>query len=186
MSNFYDIMVDLETLGLPPTGAVVSIGAVFFDLHTQTLGPEYHATIHLGSAMADGGTVDPGTIMFWLGQPDAARNALRFNTRHIHAVLDEFSDWIKQTCRHEDVRPWGNGASFDLTLLNSAYKRAGRKTPWHFANERCFRTIRNMYPQIEYNPDDKGVAAHNALEDAKFQARHLFKIKTRNQRKEMS
>lgn len=37
-----------------------------------------------------------------------------------------------------------------------------------------------MYPQVEYNPDDKGVDAHNALADAIFQVRHLFKIKNRN------
>lgn len=185
MTDFFDLMIDLESMGLPPTGAVVSIGAVFFDLHTQSLGPEYHATIHLGSAMADGGTVDPGTIMFWLGQPDAARNAIRYQTRHVRVVLDEFADWIAQTCRHEDVRPWGNGASFDLTLLGGAYKRAGRKAPWHFTNERCFRTVRNMHPQVVYDPGEKGDGAHNALVDAKFQALHLFKIRNRN-RKEVA
>lgn len=178
-TQFFDLMIDLETVGLPPNGAIVSIGAVFFDLHTQTLGPEFNAVIHLGSAVANGGQMDPGTVMWWLGQSDAARKAIRFGGQPIATVLQNFSDWIKQTCRHEDVRPWGNGASFDLTLLNAAYKGAGIKTPWHFSQERCFRTVRNLYPSIDYDPGEKGEGAHNALADAIFQAQHLFKIKNR-------
>lgn len=182
MSNpkFYDLMIDTETLGPPPDGALLSIGAIFFDLHTGTLGPEFNAVIHLGSAVADGGVMDPGTVLWWFGQSDAARHAVRFGGRHIHQVLDDFSAWIAEHCRHEDVRPWGNGASFDLTIINSAYKRAGRRAPWHFTNERCFRTLRNQYPSVVYDPNEKGEGAHNALEDARFQAKHLFKIKNRN------
>lgn len=179
-TKYFDLMIDLETAGLPPNGALMSIGAVFFDLHTCTLGPEFNAVVHLGSAVTDGGVIDAGTFLWWLGQSDAARHSVRFGGRHIHAVLDDFSNWIAEHCRHEDVRPYGNSSSFDLTILNSAYRRAGKQAPWHFTNERCFRTIRNLYPSVEYNPDEKGDGAHNALEDAKFQARHLFKIKNRN------
>ena len=180
MTLFHDLMIDVESIGLPPTGALLSLGAVFFNTEAAALGPEYNAIIHLGSAMSGGGTADASTIIFWLGQSDEARNTVRFGGRHINEVLQEFSDWITQTCRHADVRPWGNSARFDLTLVEGAYKRAGITVPWHWVNERCFRTTRNQYPQVVYDPKEKGEGAHNALEDAKFQARHLFKIKHRN------
>lgn len=179
MTNFFDLMIDLETMGLPPDGAIVSIGACFFNLDTSEIGPTFNRTINLATAVRDGGTINPGTVMFWLGQSQPARDAIRFSGEDIRTTLTEFTAFISEHSRVQDVRPWGNGASFDLTLLNSSYLRAGLKTPWSPFRERCFRTIRNMYPSVEYNPDDKGNGAHNALADAIFQAQHLFKIKNR-------
>ena len=182
MTKFFDLMIDIETAGLPPTGALLSIGAVFFDLHTGTLGSTFNRTIHLGSSVKHGGTMDPGTVLFWFRQPAPALHAVAYNGQPVDLVLNDFAAFIADNCRVEDVRPWGNGASFDLTIVGDAYKRLGLKTPWNFANERCFRTVRNLYPQIVYDPAEKGEGAHNALEDAIFQANHLFKIKNRNAR----
>ena len=179
MAEFYDLMIDTETAGLPPSGALMSIGAVFFDLHTQALGPEFNATIHLASSVKAGGQMDAGTVLWWLRQGDAARKAVAYGGQPIDKVLTDFTAFIEQHCRVEDVRPWANASTFDLTIINSAYRNLGMKTPWHFTNERCFRTVRNMYPQVEYDPGEKGEGAHNALADAKFQAQHLFKIKHR-------
>lgn len=179
MTQFFDLMVDIETCGLPPDGALLSIGAVFFDLHTQTLGPTFNQTINLTSSVARGGVMDPGTVLWWLRQGDEAPKSVAYGGMPIDDVLTNFSAWIKETCRHEDVRPWGNGSSFDLTILNSAYLRSGIRTPWWFANERDFRTVRNMYPAVVYDPAEKGDGAHNALADAIFQARHLFAIRNR-------
>lgn len=175
--KYFDLMIDLETMGLPPNGALISIGAVFFDIHTETLGPTFSRTIHLGSAVAAGGQIDPGTVIWWLLQSDEARRAVAYGGEPIDKVLQEFSGWLYEHCRVEDVRPWGNGSSFDMTLLNSAFKQVGIPTPWKFWNERCFRTVRNMHPGVKFDPSKKGTGAHNALVDAEFQAQHLFAIK---------
>ena len=179
MTQFFDLMIDTETMGLPPTGALISIGAVFFDLHTCALGPTFLRTINLASAVNDGGTLTASTIMWWLGQSDEARKGVRFGGIHIRDALVQFSDWVKETCRHEDVRPWGNSSSFDLTIVGGAYDRAGIEKPWYWTNERDFRTVQNLYPDVVYDPSEKGDGAHNALADAVFQAHHLLKIKTR-------
>lgn len=178
--KYDDLMIDTETMGLPPDGALLSIGAVFFDLQSCTLGPTFNCTINLATAVRDGGTLNPGTVMWWLGQSDQARNAVRFSGVDIRTALADLSAFIAEHSDVRSVRPWGNGSAFDLTVIGSAYQRAEMDTPWYFANERCFRTVRNMYPSVEYNPDEKGDVAHNALGDAIFQARHLFKIKNRN------
>lgn len=175
-----DCQIDLETMGLPPDGAIVSIGACFFDLDRLEIGPTFKRTINLATAMRDGGTINPGTLMWWLQQSQPARDSISFNTYDIRQVLQEFAEFIAEHSRVQDVRPWGNSISFDLTLLNGAYLRAGMKTPWSPFRERCFRTVRAMYPSVEYNTDEKGDGAHDALTDAIFQAKHLFKIKTRN------
>ena len=181
-TQFFDLMIDTETAGLPPTGALLSLGAVFFDLKTQTMGPTFLRTVHLATSVRDGGTIDPSTFMWWLDQSDEARHGVRFGGQDIRKVLQDFSDWIKETCRHEDVRPWGNSNAFDLTIVGGAYKRADIKLPWYWTNERDFRTVRNLYSAVEYNPAEKGDGAHNALQDAKFQVEHLFKIANRNKK----
>ena len=180
MTNFFDLMIDVECMGKGNDAALLSIGAVFFDLHTCTLGPTFQRTIHLATAVRDGGTMDASTVLFWLGQGEKARDGVRFGGQDIRVVLTDFSDWIAQTCRHADVRPYGNSARFDLTKIIGAFERCGMPVPWHWAKERCFRTIRHMYPNVPYNYLDKGDDAHEALADAVFQARHLFAIKNRN------
>ena len=176
MNQFDDLMIDIETMGTAADSALVQIGAVFFNIPRRALGPTFLQTIHLATAVRDGGKIDPGTVLWWLGQGDAARKGIRFGGRDIRVVLQEFSDWIKETCRHEDVRVWGNSPTMDCTIPRTAYERAGMEVPWYWSHERDFRTVRNMNPKVEYNTDDKGDDAHNALVDAVFQAKHLFKI----------
>ncbi len=182
MRDHVDLMIDVESMGLPPTGALLSIGACFFDLETCTIGPTFLRTIHLSTSVRDGGTMDASTILWWLGQSETARNGVRFNGIDVRQVLQEFAEFIDEHSSAANVRPWGNASSFDLTIVSAAYKRIGMKTPWHFTNERCFRTVRCMYPAVVYDPADKGDGAHNALADAEFQARHLFAIKNRNKK----
>ncbi len=174
--TFQNLMIDTETAGIGADGALMSIGAVWFDYRTGELGPTFEQTIHLATSVRDGGVIEPGTFLFWLGQDQKARDAVRFGGRDIRVVLQEFSDWIAETCRHEDVIPWANSPSFDLMKISRACERIGMKTPWYWNKERCFRTVRNMYPKVEYNPEDKGDSAHTALADAIFQARHMMKI----------
>ncbi len=181
-TQFFDCMIDVESMGKGADAALVALGAAFFDIRTQTIGPTFLRTINLATAVRDGGTMDPSTVIFWLRQGDAARHSVAYNGQDIRKVLQDFSDWIKETCRHEDVRPYGNSNSFDLPKIETAMERIGMKTPWHFINVRCFRTMRAMYPSVEYNPAEKGDGAHNALADAEFQVRHLFKIVNRNKK----
>lgn len=181
-AQFFDLMVDIETMDNKPTAALLSIGAVFFDLHACTLGPTFNRTINLVSSVAHGGTMSAGTVLWWLRQSSEAQKAVAYNGEPLELVLGDFSDWIAQTCRHEDVRPWGNSARFDMGILGSAYDRLDVPRPWVHWNERCFRTVRNLYPQVEYNVEDKSGTAHNALDDAIFQANHMFKIKNRGKK----
>ena len=184
MTQWFDLSVDLETMGLPPDGAIVSIGACFFDLEKCEIGPTFSRVINLATAVRDGGVITPSTLMWWLGQSEAARRGIMFNAEDIRVVLTDFAAFIAEHSRRQDVRVWGNGSDFDNTLLNSAYLRADMKTPWSPFKNRCFRTVRNMYPSVEYNTDDKGEGAHNALTDAIFQAKHLFRIKNRSKANE--
>lgn len=175
-----DLMIDVESAGVGDHGALLSIGAAFFDLQTCTIGPKFSRAINLATAVRNGGQVDPATFIFWMGASQEARDAIRFSTEDIAVVLTDFAAFIAEHSRVQDVRPYGNSARFDLAKIDNAYQSAGIKTPWRFGNERCFRTVRNMYPSVLYDWESKGDSAHTAIVDAEFQISHMFKIKNRN------
>lgn len=176
MTQCLDLMVDIETLGTSNNAAMVSIGAVFFDLATETIGAGFTKNIHLATAVRDGGTMDAATVLWWLKQSDVAKGRVFQGGIDIKEVLQDLAIWIGINC-DGDVRPWGNSANFDLGILSSAFQRNHTPVPWKWSKERCFRTVRNLNPQVPYKTAEKGEGAHDPTVDCKFQIQHLFSIK---------
>lgn len=170
------IMIDLETMGTRPESAVVAIGAVKFDPETGELGNTLYVPISLKSSVAAGGKIDPDTVMWWLQQDNEARNALvRCDAIGLSApdaltLVDEFA---------EGYQVWGNGATFDISMLENMYGKADRSPPWKFWAIRDVRTV------VELG-ESKGIYAkrdlpfegtpHHALDDAKHQAKYVSAI----------
>jgi inhibitor of KinA sporulation pathway (predicted exonuclease) len=68
------------------------------------------------------------------------------------------------------VSIWGNGANFDNPLLACAYEAVDVKPYYKFWNERCYRTVKNQYPDIKL---ERTGTYHNALDDARSQAEQI-------------
>ena len=167
-----EVMLDLETMGTGPDAAIVAVGAIEFDVTTRSLGRDFYRVVSLESAVAAGGVMDAGTVMWWLRQDEAARKALCGDARPLRNVLIDFADWLAQVGK--DVRVWGNGAAFDNVILSQAYKRAGLERPWFYCNDRCYRTVKALRPEIA--PVEHKGTKHNALADATTQALHLMRL----------
>lgn len=165
-----NIMVDLETLGNGSNAVILSIGAVEFD--ETGLGSTFYTNVDPQSCVDIGMQIDVGTIMWWMKQGDDARKALQAPGAPVKEALASFSNWVT-TMVGEDAEVWGNGATFDNVILSNAYRLAGIKRPWSYRGDRCYRTMVAMYPQIKQ--DSIGVA-HNALDDAIYQALRMSKI----------
>lgn len=163
------VMIDLETMGTRPSAPIIAIGAVMFDgngTHST-----FYVNIDLESAVNDGGgVVDPKTVLWWMEQSGEARSSLRENKKRVVTALYEFRDWLKPV---DPEGVWGNGASFDNVLLSETYRRLNLTPPWEFWKDRCYRTMKNMFPHITVN--HTGVK-HNALADALAQSEHLVRI----------
>jgi exodeoxyribonuclease VIII len=162
-------MLDLETMGTSNNAAIIAIGAVEFD-HTDIL-REYYEVIDLQSSVEAGLTIDAATVLWWMKQSDAARGQFDGSGRPLISALFDFSYWVGQCTKNP--RMWGNGADFDNVILASAYRAIKEPLPWNFWANRCFRTIRQAYPNIDY---EKPVVAHHALHDARAQAMHLIRL----------
>lgn len=159
-----NVMVDLETLGNGPQAAIIAIGAVKFD--ETGLGEEFYAVVDAQSCVDAGLKMDVSTIMWWMQQSDEARAAFKRQGEHLANALLRFSKFVGP-----DNKLWGNGAAFDNTILGSAYRAVGVEQPWKFGNDRCYRTVKAMYPD---KPIPRSGVHHNALDDAKSQALHLI------------
>jgi DNA polymerase III epsilon subunit-like protein len=159
-----DVMIDIETLGRAAGCAVLSIGACTFD--GKGVGERFYETIDLESCAAVGLTMEPATIAWWMQQSDAARSAaMPSSSKHISEVLSRLVTWFAQV---NGERVWCHGATFDVPILDAAYKACGLTQPWSFWNARDTRTL---YDLAQVSPDRSQGTHHHALDDAIAQAR---------------
>lgn len=175
-----DIMIDLETMGLQTTAPILAIGACVVG---------HEMDLHFYNRVQPEGVAEFGTIAWWLKQaqenPDAA-------TEIILAIeegeaLDE-SLWRLNDFFHyaagerkvdlKDVRVWSKGANFDIPMIEAAMTKRNIEWTWDYRNVRCFRTVDAHFGEGVASPmalDGQGVA-HQALDDARWQARKLHAI----------
>ena len=172
-----EFMVDLETMGLGPTAAIVSIGCVPFDRESLTVSQdEFYTVVDLESSLKAGLTAESSTILWWMTQSEEARTELFSGRRvQLYEALSAFKYWMAGLVpTKNDRKVWGNGAAFDNVILSSAYKAVGLEPPWNFWNDRCFRTMKNEFAGVPL-PDRAGLH-HKAVDDARYQAECLVEI----------
>lgn len=164
-------MVDLETLGNGSNAMIVAIGAC--SLLAPKEGPTFYQVID--PELSDG-DIDPSTVKWWMGQSDEARKSLLTqDSVPLREALARFSLFLNHSLVPEENRHiWGNGATFDNVILASAYRRNVIPRPWAFWGDRCYRTLKNLHPDIPL-PKRTGTH-HNALDDAITQAEHARMI----------
>jgi hypothetical protein len=165
------ISLDLETMGTRSDAAIVAIGAIVFDLTTMSTGDKFYTAVDLQSSIDAGGTTDEATIKWWKSQKQEAKDALQQNPQPIRQALAAFTEFVSSHGTKSQIFIWGNGSDFDNVILISAYQRLGVPLPWSWQNNRCYRTIRSLYPSIK---KEKTGTAHNALDDAESQAKHMI------------
>lgn len=174
-----NLMVDLETRGNKPGCALLSIGAVFFD-EERGLGEEFYIVVKRDGQEAMGLHEDPETMAWWDKQSAEARQVLHLSENSEEAVslvdaLDQFTAFIDAYAEPgiKKVNIWGNGSDFDNAILAVAYMARHQNVPWEFWNNRCFRTLKAMFPGHKM---PRSGTHHNALDDAKTQAEHACKL----------
>jgi hypothetical protein len=175
----YDgVMLDLETLGTGANSVIIAIGAVKFNVEQQSLGDSFYAVINQESCQDIGCTTDPDTLIWWDKQSPEARTVLSTPGSDVVPVLESLAGWL-----HMNDEVWGNGSDFDNAMLAELYRKAMIDLPWKFWNNRCYRTMKNMFPRVTFMRQG---THHNALDDAKSQAVHLMRILERIQTKQLA
>lgn len=170
-----DISFDIETLSTRPDAAILSIGAAAFDRATGAIGRTMYVEVKIDDAV-DNGHVDGSTLTWWVSQSDAARALFsRPNKVSLATAMRLVTEFVVREVEDTgEVSPWGNGSTFDITILESAYRRVGLPVPWKFWNVRDMRTI--VDAAFEATGFDRGSipfegVPHHALYDAVHQAK---------------
>jgi hypothetical protein len=171
--NLGHLMLDLETMGSQSKAAIISIGAVEFDIETGETGREFYERINLQSSINKGLIINGGTVMWWLQQSDAARKEICKPGDNLINVLEKLRSFMG--CL-ENFQIWGNGVRFDIGILEDSYVACGYETiPWNFRNERDVRTLVSFSPSIKEHYPFTGVE-HNPIDDCKHQIQYCSEI----------
>lgn len=166
-------MIDIETMGTSNNAAIISIGAVKFDIEGGEVGHGFHEVINLQSCLDLGLDQDKDTAKWWSQQLPELVPDYKGTKNHIADVLEQ----LKQFYRDNNKGfVWGNGATFDLTILDNAYTVAGMNPPWHYTCHRDVRTIVHLATMLGAKKHGKLAKsqAHDALNDAIFQAGYVM------------
>ena len=162
-----NLMIDLETLGISPKAPIISIGACFFD--KEGIYETFYVTLDTGEQMDSGKRVaDSSTIKWWMSQEDAAKKVFKEDAIDTETALQTFVEFCLNHHDKKNTKPWGNGATFDISMLESIMSDYGISEPWMFYNIRDLRTFKE-YIYDGKDTERKGTY-HNALDDAIHQA----------------
>ena len=173
----YHVMIDIETLGTGNKAVIWALGASRFSLEQGNSSEtrNFYITIDPQSCVAAGLELDVNTVMWWMSekQAEARKQLIECGPGlDIASALDGFARWLPPKENLHGV--WGNGATFDNVIVRSAYTALGLQCPWSYKVDSCFRTIKNLHPHVAW--DEGTGTAHNALDDAISQTRHLRKM----------
>ena len=164
-------MLDIETLGSKPGSVITSIGAVKFGDGVIT--ERFYRRIDPQSCVDVGLKMDVSTVLWWMKQSDDARAEFEGAAKPLPHALLAFKQFVGNTEAQDGAQVWGNGAAFDNALLSAAFDACNLPRPWKYSNDRCYRTVKALFPSIQIQ---RTGVHHNALNDAESQAMHLMEM----------
>lgn len=153
-------MIDLEGLATGPDTTILTIAAQAFDpFGTGYYDKHYYARITLESQ--ENRSIDNGTIEWWATQPDHAREEAFGEQDRI--PLDQALDELGKLIWHSRLI-WAQGPTYDMNILEHAYKSYNKPLPWKYYQVRDSRTVFSLWPEQPIP-----VTSHHALEDCRRQ-----------------
>lgn len=166
------VNIDLETLSTRPDAHLISVGAAaYVDGQLET----FHA--YVNEQGQEGRHVSPETLQWWREQNQEAQDRIVEGTasaKGLEQVLRQFSLWYAKLGTDRDrLYPWGNGAGFDIAILEHAFASKGLTTPWQFWTARDLRTVKYLAQSLGANVEIEREGVHH---DARDDAVHQLKV----------
>lgn len=192
MMEYVDVMLDLETMGVGNSPALVQIAAIAFNSKTGEELSKFDEKIDLASSMDAGLTITASTVKFWMCHPSVTqvtRDIVMSETSDYHkqgqslqGVLLKFSKWITSLPEETSLPKgniWGNGSASDNVWVRSAYDATTLPAPFTFREDMCLRTLRTLTKRKGYvnNLEFEG-NQHDGLDDCRYQIADLIAINT--------
>lgn len=162
-------MIDIETLDTLPSSQVLSIGGVKFNPFSfDEPHSDFYFKLDIDEQAGRNRTTSESTLDWWGKQDDKIiLEAFSSGDRTpVASVLRELKKW----CVGVDGI-MAQGITFDIIILENMFRQYNMPIPWAFWMVEDSRTLLNRMiedPRKQFNFD-----AHNALEDARVQAKSI-------------
>jgi 3'-5' exoribonuclease-like protein len=167
------VMIDLETLDTLPTAAITQIGLCEFQPVLGCPGRVGRSAIIAVDPTDQpslGLTIGVSTFLWWLDQDADARSGMVKPLEFLGVApvpLVVALGMVSMFFRNCDAEfAWGHGATFDISIMENAYRACKTPPPW---DRRCMRDTRTIFhvapPEWPENP-----TKHRADADAVAQA----------------
>ena len=185
-------MIDIETLSTQKNASIIEIGAVEFNKETGEIGEKFDVMINPYDWGKNDRHIDGETIKWWFSQSNEARERYVNCPNDIELVslndalvrLRYFIFGCDSIGKDKNVIVWGNGASFDIAILEDAYNHFKYSIPWKYWCVNDVRTIVNLNPSIKmgygFNDcikeyQDEIMVKHSPVSDCIYQIGYVTK-----------
>lgn len=165
-------MIDIETLGSKPDGAIASIGVALFNF-LQPGSTARGWRVDIQSCLDVGLKIDLDTCLWWMKQDDVSRREI-YTERSRKPITEALSGLARFIAKHGggyEYEVWSRGPDYDLTILETAYERIGLEAPWGFRNKRDVRSVLAVCG--DEIADTRTAGRHTARGDCLTQIVHL-------------
>lgn len=179
MSDFNDVMVDMETTGeCPETCAIFQLAAVRFDYATMQIGPSFCVSMWIPDDLH----WTTGGRDFWR-KHQAVFDSIMATAQDPALMFRAFADWANMTGSIAGPqRLWAKPVSFEMPFLQAYSRRYGVELPFHYRHAvdlHSFTRWLRRDPAAE--PIDKQItfdgAMHNAIDDVLHQIKIALSAK---------
>lgn len=163
--DIYDLMIDLETLGISTGCGIQQIGSCLFSRYDDFIDNPKVIFVDKDSNAKYKLRSDASTMRWWSNQSKEALALFNRPGKDLKEALEEFSgsyNWREIDC------VWSHGATFDIPILERAFKVCRLRVPWHFQKVRDTRTLFDLFPTDKKN--NKNELKHSAKHDSYYQA----------------
>lgn len=173
------VMVDIESLSLGPRPVITQIAMLGYDLQEDELMENRHVQyypIEPQQQIIPARTISASTIVWWMSQPDEARERFKYSTetefedlaarlRNLITVFNQLTDHGR--LNYELV---SRGPQFDIVAIETLLTECGLTIPWAYDKVVDLRT---MCRRAGINPRNvakpAGCIPHVAFWDARWQ-----------------
>ncbi len=161
-----DLMIDIEALATGPDATILTIAAQTFNpFGTDITSKDKDLYQRINVESQPNRAVDDATIKWWAEQPSHAKEEAFGEAWRVD--IREALEKLGKMVFHCD-RIWANGPTFDMNILEHAYKEQALHLPWRFYKVRDCRTVYSLWPSLPQPP-----TTHHALEDCRRQIKML-------------
>ena len=155
-----DCMIDIETIGTGPDACILTIAMQTFDPFARGW-YDRHYYARIDPASQPDRNIEQGTLDWWATQPPESREEAFADKGRI--PLQQALEEMHPIIWNSDLF-WANGPTFDMNIIEHAYKSYGMPLPWKYYRVRDARTVYSLYPDLPKPP-----VSHHALEDCRRQ-----------------